>query len=93
MYLRKCVACGKQDNKFNFIRVNKIKVGSSAFRIHVSEMGCKSHVDGRTAYICPSSECFNLAKKKSRLEKNLKCRVSSDIYDKISDIINKKIVK
>ena len=25
MYLRKCVSCGKQSNKFNFIRINKVK--------------------------------------------------------------------
>lgn len=90
MYLRKCVACGKQDNKFNFIRVNRIKIGSSDFRIHVSDVGCKSHIDGRTAYICPSAKCFSLAKKKSRLEKNLKCKVDSGIYDEINDLVTKK---
>lgn len=89
MYLRKCIACGKQDNKFNFIRVNRIKVGPSEFRIQVSNLGCTSHVDGRAAYICSSVKCFNLAKKKSRLEKNLKCKVDSDVYDKVNDLIIK----
>ena len=89
MYLRKCVACGKQDNKFNFIRINKVRLGSSEFQIKVSDLGCTSHVDGRTAYICPSIQCFNLARKKSRFEKNLKCKVDSDVYDKVNDLIIK----
>jgi len=89
MYLRKCVACGKQDNKFNFIRVNRIRLDSLGFRIQVSDSGCTSHVEGRTAYICPSIKCFNLAKKKSRFEKNLKCKVDSNVYDEVNDLIIK----
>ena len=88
--LRKCISCGKRDNKFNFIRINKIKKINNSFEIKVSEKGRKCHIDGRTAYICPDEECFLLAKKKSRVEKSLKCRINREIYDKIESLINSK---
>lgn len=90
MYLRKCISCGKQRNKFDFIRINKVCVDSSDPIIYVTDIGKTDHIDGRTAYICPSPDCFKLAKKKSRLERNLKCKINSTVYDKIHDLILKK---
>ena len=90
MNLRKCISCGKRDNKFGFIRINRIKNGNSKFEIRVSSFNTTNHVDGRTAYLCPNSECLSLAKKKSRIEKSLKCKIDKSIYDEIDNILNLK---
>lgn len=87
--LRKCISCGKRSNKFDFIRINKVKNRDSGFEIFVSDLGDKRYIEGRTAYLCSNLSCFNLAKKKSRLEKNLKCKIGSKIYDEIENFINK----
>lgn len=89
MNLRKCISCGKKSNKFDFIRINKIKNSDFSFKICVSNIGDKNYVEGRTAYLCPNLNCFNLAKKKSRLEKNFKCKINQEIYDEINYFINK----
>ena len=89
MNLRKCVSCGKRSDKFDFIRINRIKNKNSSFTICVSNIGDKRYVEGRTAYLCSNLSCFNLAKKKSRLEKNLKCKIGLEVYDEIESFINK----
>ena len=89
MYLRKCVSCGKQSNKFDFIRINKVKDKFLKFKILVSDCGCRDYIEGRTAYLCSSLDCLKIAKKKSRIERNLKCKIDSDVYDKICDLISK----
>ena len=87
--LRKCISCGKRSNKFDFIRINKVKNQDSSFEIFVSNIGDRRYIEGRTAYLCSNLNCFNLAKKKSRLEKNLKCKIGLKVYDKIESFINK----
>lgn len=89
MYLRKCVSCGKQSNKFDFIRINKVKDKFLNFKIFISDCGCKNYIEGRTAYLCPCLECLKIAKKKSRIERNLKCKIDPEVYDKIYNLISK----
>ena len=89
MNLRKCVSCGKRSDKFDFIRINRVKNQDSGFKICLSNVGNKCYVEGRTAYLCSNINCFNLAKKKSRLEKNLKCKIGLEVYDEIESFINK----
>ena len=87
MYLRKCVSCGRQDDKYNFIRVSKTKC-VSGIKISVFNLGDSTYIDGRSAYLCPTTKCFNVAKKKGRIEKSLKCRICTESYDKILEFIN-----
>ena len=90
MNLRKCISCGKRDNKFRFIRINKIKNGDSKFEIRISNFNTTNHVDGRTAYLCPNNECLSLARKKSRIERSLKCKIDKSVYDEIDNLLNLK---
>ena len=80
MYLRKCVSCGRQDDKYNFIRVSKTKC-VSGIKISVFNLG-------NSTYLCPTTKCFNVAKKKGRIEKSLKCKICTESYDKILEFIN-----
>ena len=90
MNLRKCISCGKRDYKFKFIRIKKIKNGDSKFEIRISDSNTTNHVDGRTAYLCPNNECLSLARKKSRIERSLKCKIDKSVYDEIDNLLNLK---
>lgn len=89
MNLRKCISCGKRSNKFDFVRINKVKKSNSDFSICVTDVGDRHYVEGRTAYLCPCPSCLELAKKKSRIERNFKCRITSQIYDEIEFFVRK----
>lgn len=93
MNLRKCVSCGRQYDKLNFIRISKTRVDDSGVVIRVSDVGDSTYIEGRSAYLCPTEKCFVLARKKSRIEKSLKCAISSEVYDKIKRFIDLKNVE
>ncbi|MDR1241065.1 MAG: YlxR family protein [Oscillospiraceae bacterium] len=88
MLIRKCVGCGKQKNKFEFIRINRTPKSVSEFRITVVEPKKVKYLDGRSAYICSDISCFKKAKKSRRLEKILSCKISEEIYEKIAEFAN-----
>ena len=90
MNLRKCVSCGKQDYKSNFIRINKVKNDVHGVMIFVSNLGDSTYIGGRSAYLCPTVKCLDVAKKKNRIEKSLKCKISAEFYDKLLKFISLK---
>ena len=55
-------------------------VRSPDMTVSVDKTGKKA---GRGAYICPNAECLKKARKSHRLEKNLACEISNEIYDAI----------
>ena len=72
--MRRCLACRKVAPKEEFWRVVRL------FPCHtvVLDQGM-----GRSAYLCPQSECLNTARKKNRLAKALKTTVPTAIYDEL----------
>ncbi|AFZ48415.1 protein of unknown function DUF448 [Cyanobacterium stanieri PCC 7202] len=71
---RRCVSCGLIAPKNHFCRVVR------NFPDH------KITLDqgmGRSAYICPNSECIAIAKKKKRLGRALRTMVSAEIYEEL----------
>lgn len=72
--LRKCTGCGEMKPKKEMIRVIKTDTGE----IFVDKTGRKN---GRGAYICHSTECFDKARKTKGFERSLKTVISDDIYD------------
>lgn len=44
--------------------------------------------NGRGAYICPSKECLEKAKKAKRLEKALDAQIPTDVYKDIEEGLN-----
>lgn len=74
--LRMCIGCAEQKEKKELVRVVKNKDGE----IFIDKTG-KS--DGRGAYICPKEDCFNLAKKRRKLERSFKCKIDEEVYDKL----------
>ena len=45
--------------------------------------------NGRGAYICKSSECFNKARKTRRIEKSFSCRIDDSVYEVMADELEK----
>lgn len=79
---RMCVGCQEMKPKKQLIRV----VRTPENTIEIDDTGKRS---GRGAYVCPEEECFISAVKGKRLEKALRCSVSSEIIDELG----KKLVK
>lgn len=73
---RKCVACGKYDDRENMIRITKTADG----QVFVNG---NSKIFGRSAYICYNETCVNEALKKNRLQKVLKTQISEDLKGKL----------
>ena len=85
--LRKCVSCGKKYNKFTMVRVNRSPKSDTNIKICVINIGDRTYFPGRSLYICCNLDCFKKAKKSSRIEKNFKCKIDKEVYDKIENII------
>lgn len=72
--LRKCLGCGTQKSKKELVRVVKNADGE----ISLDLTGKKA---GRGAYICPSPDCLQKARKAKRLERAFECAVPAELYD------------
>lgn len=74
--LRQCTGCGTMKSKKEMIRVIKTPENE----IVIDTTGKKN---GRGAYICCSSECFNKAIKTKGLERSLKISIPAEIYEEL----------
>ncbi len=80
--MRKCLGCGEMFPQKQLVRVVKTKIknenGEEGFTVSLDLVGKKN---GRGAYICKKSECFQTARKKSRFQKALSCEIPEDIFE------------
>lgn len=74
---RRCVACGKEGEKGDFVRVVRSSDG-------VISVDAAPKAQGRGAYICPTRECLAMAKKKNAFARSLKTAVDSTVYDELA---------
>ncbi len=79
--LRKCIACNKQFDKRNLIRI----VASKDGEISVDLTGKKN---GRGAYLCKSSDCLKLLNEKKLLNKVFSKKINEKLYEEIGGIID-----
>jgi uncharacterized protein len=79
---RRCVSCRKVAHRNEFLRVVK----SHPSNLITIDRG-KTFVQGRSAYLCPTVDCLQLAQKKNRLGRSLKAKVSDDIYQQLAAIL------
>ncbi|MBA2174070.1 YlxR family protein [Halobacillus locisalis] len=78
--LRKCVVTQEMIPKQQLIRVVRNKEGE----VFVDESGKKN---GRGAYISKSMEAIERAEKQEILNRHLKAKVDSDIYEQLKTIV------
>lgn len=72
--LRMCIACRNMKPKEELIKLCISPDGFAA----IDRSGKST---GRGAYICKSEECIKKAQKAGKIERALKCNVSSEIYE------------
>lgn len=73
--LRRCVSCRQLRPRQELWRVVRL----SEPRGHV----CLDQGMGRSAYLCPTIVCLQLARRKQRLSHALKTSVPSQVYDEL----------
>lgn len=76
MPVRICVGCQEMKNKKEMIRV--IKTPEGTFMLDAT--GKKN---GRGAYVCPSEECLQLARKNKGLERSFKQAIPAEVYESL----------
>ena len=74
--VRQCLGCNEHRPKAELLRV----VRSPEGEISLDFTGKKS---GRGAYICKDPACLKKVRKSRRLEHNLECPISSEVYDRM----------
>jgi predicted RNA-binding protein YlxR (DUF448 family) len=73
---RTCVACGRSDAKEGLVRFVRSKDGTVI-------CDGSGRVAGRGAYLCANNACFEAAEKRARLNRALKCQLSSEDYQQL----------
>ena len=76
MPVRMCVGCQEMKNKKEMIRV--IKTPEGTFMLDAT--GKKN---GRGAYVCPSEECLQLARKNKGLVRSFKQAIPAEVYESL----------
>ncbi len=79
--MRQCLGCNEHKPKGELMRVVRTPEGETVLDF----TGKKS---GRGAYVCHSLACLRKARKSKRLEKNLDCTISDEVYDKMESEIS-----
>ena len=78
--VRQCLGCNEHKPKNELMRVVRTPEGDTVLDF----TGKKS---GRGAYVCKSLSCLRKARKSKRLEKNLECAISDEVYDNMESEI------
>ena len=68
--LRRCVTCRELLDRRRLWRVIRLADGGIAL-----DQGM-----GRSAYLCPSRDCLEEARRRKKLQKGLRCQVADSIY-------------
>ncbi len=72
--MRRCVGCNEHKPKAELLRVVRDPEGG----ISLDFKGKKS---GRGAYICHDIKCLRKARKSHRIDRDLECVISDEVYD------------
>ena len=75
---RTCIACKNINDKKALIRIVRTKEG-------VFELDSTGRKNGRGAYICKDSKCFESLKRARGLDRSFKTQIPMEIYDKLLD--------
>ncbi|MCE5203803.1 MAG: YlxR family protein [Coriobacteriales bacterium] len=74
--LRTCLACGRQATKREFVRIVRTPDGD----VVVDPTGRRN---GRGAYVCPSTECFEKAVRKNKFDAALRVSLRDDDVERL----------
>ena len=74
--LRQCIGCGEMKGKKEMIRILKTETEG----VVLDATGRKN---GRGAYVCPNTECFQKAVKSRGLERAFKMPIPKEVYESL----------
>ncbi len=74
--VRSCIGCGRADDKRAFTRIVRTKDG------HI-EVDPSGKANGRGAYLCPRTACFEAAVSRRRFDAALRVRLHDDDLDRL----------
>ena len=80
---RKCTGCGEHFPKNELVRILRTPDGSIVLDL-------TGKCSGRGAYICKSASCLKKARRSSRIEHSLLCKIPDEIYEKIEAELDAK---
>lgn len=80
--MRKCIGCGEMKSKREMLRVLR----TTEDEIILDATGRKN---GRGAYLCRSTDCFQKAVKSRGLERSLKTMIPAEVYESLEKEIEK----
>ena len=72
--VRRCVGCQEMKGKKEMIRVIRTPEGDFL-------LDATGKKNGRGAYLCPSRECLDKARKNKGLERSLKQAIPKEVYE------------
>jgi uncharacterized protein len=78
---RRCVSCRKIAPKSEFWRVVKCHPSKEI----AIDLG-KTILQGRSAYLCRTGSCLQVARKKNQLSKSLRSPVRDNIYQQLDNL-------
>lgn len=81
--MRMCLGCNEMKPKKELLRVVKSPEGE----ISLDFVGKKN---GRGAYICHNTDCYEKARKSRRLEKAFSCKIDENVYEVMADELRKE---
>ena len=76
--MRQCIGCREMKSKKEMIRILK----TTEDEIVIDATGKKN---GRGAYLCRSMDCLEKAVKNKGLERSLKVKIPSEVYDALRE--------
>ncbi len=77
MVERKCIACGEIKNRDNLIKITRENSRGDVV------INPDSKIFGRSAYLCYNKSCVELALKKNKIQKALKCSIPEELKGKL----------
>ena len=86
--MRRCLGCNESVPKAQLIRVVRapVKEGDEG-NTHEIFLDFKGKASGRGAYICKNLSCLKKARKSKRIDRNLDCTISDEIYNELEAVL------
>ena len=75
--MRQCMGCRERRAKKEMIRVVRCTDGAV-------QLDFSGKLNGRGAYICPSSDCLKRAIKSKALDRSLEVTIPQEVYDRLT---------
>ena len=82
--MRMCVGCREMKPKKELLRIVKPQEGEA----HIDRVG---KAPGRGAYVCPSVECLNKARKSKALERALEAKIEDTVFEQLALQIGEQV--